>query len=497
MAKRKPAKSDQQRREMTAELLRRFSDADMERAVLGCLLDDDLRREGAPEYAPCYAAIFTFLRPEDFVLEMHRDVFEAAMALWRKGAAIDPVTVWGQLQEWAKTAALCDLPTAEKDCPSALGVPGLSYLCGLSSWVMTRGHALFYAEAVKRKAIERDYFGSMVDAQDEMIQGADTESIVGFIHDQSERLMTAHCAGKTVTAQTIQTAVDEIKARREAGESVTGVASGFPDLDEKTLGFQPGDLILLAARPSIGKSALAHNLCVKACPKGARVLVFSLEMSAAQWQQRILATVTGVAVNKLRTGHVNEFDLERLKNAANAIQTWAFEIDERPALAIQELMAAARKHRDLHRDLSLIVVDYLQLCKDPERVQFGETAVVTSISAHLKELARDLKIPVIALSQLNRTMERDENKTVPELKNLRQSGALEQDADLVLFLHRDKEREKQIGSEMARVLLRIGKHRNGALGDIELLYKGTETRFESMPRENYEPEYWGLKRRAK
>jgi replicative DNA helicase len=261
---------------------------------------------------------------------------------------------------------------------------------------------------------------------------------------------------------------------------VLGVRSGFADLDSLTTGFQKSDLIILAARPSVGKTSLALNIAEHAAVRDKRsVGIFSLEMSKEQLVQRLLSSVAGIDADRLRTGFLEEMDFTRLAPAMNALSEAQLYIDDTPSISTMELRTKARRLQ-AEAGLDLVVVDYLQLMqaasttKDANRVQ-----EVSEISRGLKGLARELSVPVIALSQLSRQPEM-RNEKEPRLSDLRESGAIEQDADLVLFLWREAERAGDAhAAEQEEIKLKLAKHRNGPTGEITLEFRKRQTRFVS------------------
>jgi replicative DNA helicase len=277
--------------------------------------------------------------------------------------------------------------------------------------------------------------------------------------------------------------LDYLHAHR--GE-IVGIPSGFPDLDQLTTGFQASDLIVLAARPSVGKTSLALNIAEHAAVReGKTVGVFSLEMSKEQLVLRLLSSVASIDSQRLRSGFLEEMDFARIAPAMNALSEAPVFIDDTPSISVMELRTKARRLQ-AERGLDLLIVDYLQLMqatsnnRDSNRVQ-----EVSEISRGLKSLARELKVPVIALSQLSRQPEMRESRE-PRLSDLRESGAIEQDADLVMFLWREKDKPGEDESADGEIInLRLAKHRNGPTGEVKLWFKKSQTRFVSYAAERY------------
>jgi replicative DNA helicase len=274
--------------------------------------------------------------------------------------------------------------------------------------------------------------------------------------------------------------MERIETLQRSGKAITGVPSGFQDLDEMTSGFQASELIIVAARPSMGKTAFCLNVATQAAVDGFGVAVFSLEMSKEALVQRMLCAEARVDSQAVRRGALRDPDFTRLARAAGILQSCPVWIDDSPALTLLEMRSKARRLK-VENDVRLIIVDYLQLMRSPE---YSENRVqeVSDISRSLKGLARELKIPVIALSQLSRASEQRGGERRPILSDLRDSGAIEQDADVVLFIHRPEmyQREDSEGNSnegMAEVI--VGKHRNGPTGLVNLYFHKQFTRFDN------------------
>ncbi len=405
------------------------------------------------------------ITPEDFYRDDHARIYSACLALYEKRRPIDLVTM---AEEFEKTGDLAE-------------VGGATYLASLANMVPTAAHIAGYAQIIKEKSTLRRLISSGTTI---VGLGYDQERDVVELLDEAERslfsISQAHHHDQFIPIKDILASsferIDEL--HREKGK-LRGVRSGFKDLDDLLSGFQPSDLILLAARPSIGKTSFALSIAENiAVNDKAPVGVFSLEMSRDQLVDRMLSSVSGVDGWKLRTGNLTEDDFPKIGNAMGMLSEAPLYIDDTPMLNVMELRAKARRLQMEH-GLSMIIIDYLQLLqgrsnsKDPNRVQ-----EVSDISRSLKGLARELNVPILALSQLSRAVESRPDKR-PMLSDLRESGSLEQDADVVMFLYRedyyDQDSDKK---NIVDILVR--KHRNGPIGQVELFFVKEQTRFRSI-----------------
>jgi replicative DNA helicase len=438
---------------------------DSEQAVLGSILID---RDAIIEVAD-------FLHPDDFYRQAHGRIFAAMLDLFEHREPIDVVTVAEALERAGELEA----------------VGGPSYLSQLGNDTPTAVHVAQYGRIVERKALLR-----------RLIQAAGRIAAIGYEDgpdiqeaiDRSEAELFAVSQRRSGDSFSplrtlLHNAYDRLDYLHAHRGEIIGIPSGFPDLDLLTTGFQASDLIVLAARPSVGKTSLALNIAEHASVReGKTVGVFSLEMSKEQLVLRLLSSVAAIDSQRLRSGFLEEMDFARIAPAMNALSEAPLFIDDTPAITTMELRTKARRLQ-AERGLDLLIVDYLQLMqattssRDANRVQ-----EVSEISRGLKSLARELKVPVLALSQLSRQPELRESAE-PRLSDLRESGAIEQDADLVLFLWREKgdrdksARESETDGEI--VNLRLAKHRNGPTGEIKLWFKKSQTRFVSYAAERY------------
>jgi len=434
-----------------------------EQSVLGAVLID---RETIIEIAE-------FLRPEDFYRQAHANVYRAMLELFERREPVDLVTV-------AETLERKD----ELD-----GIGGRAYLSTLSNQTPTAVHAVQYARIVERKAVLRNLIGAAgkiagIGYEDpaeiqEAIDRAESE-----LFQVSNRRITT---GFSELRELLHAAYDRLDYLHAHRGELNGVASGFVDLDQLTTGFQKSDLIIVAARPSVGKTSFALNIAEHAAVREKKTVgVFSLEMSKEQLVLRLLSSVANIDSSRLRSGFLEELDFARIAPAMNDLSEAPVYIDDTPNITSMELRTKARRLQ-AESGLDLVVVDYLQLMqatttnRDANRVQ-----EVSEISRGLKALARELSIPVIALSQLSRQPEM-RNTNEPRLSDLRESGAIEQDADLVVFLWREKEKADQEaeGVDGEVINVKLAKHRNGPTGDIQLWFKKSQTRFQSLAGQRY------------
>ncbi|NCC24220.1 MAG: replicative DNA helicase [Deltaproteobacteria bacterium] len=443
----------------SSDLLRRVppSDLEAEQAVLGGVF---LRNDA-------FNAVLERLVSEDFYSPAHRILFNAMTALYEKSQPMDIVTVADQLRH-----------REELD-----SVGGPRYLASLVESVPTAANIEFHADIVKEKAIRR----RMIDAGSHILTQCFDPSIpVTDLLDESEQRIfsISEASTKPVFASSRQL-VDEIfvqlSQRVDRKELVTGVPSGYHKFDEITAGFQASDLIIIAGRPGMGKTAFALNVALRAAiGVNTRTAIFSLEMSKEQLVQRMLCVWGKVDLKRLRTGFIDDQDWERLYQAGDCIASAPLYIDDTPALATMDLRSRCRKLK-AEKGLDMVVVDYLQLMRSSRRIDSREQEI-SDISRTLKALAKELNVPVVALSQLNRKVE-DRTSKRPMLSDLRESGAIEQDADLIVFLYREdayaRSEEGAPAPSAGKAEVIVGKQRNGPLGTVELVYLSQYTAFEN------------------
>jgi replicative DNA helicase len=427
-----------------------------EQSVLGALLID---RDAVIEVAD-------FLRPQDFYRQANARVYEAILELYERREPVDIVTVSEALER-----------------ASALeSVGGSAYLTSLINLTPTAVNAIHYGRIVERKAVLRNLIGA---AGKIAAIGYDDSADVSEAIDKAEQELFGVSerrvqSGFEALKSLLYSAYDRLDYLHQHKGEISGIRTGFADLDALTSGLQKSDLIVLAARPSIGKTSLALNFAEHAAVReGKTVGVFSLEMSKEQLVLRLLSSVANIDSQRLRTGFLEEMDFTRLAPAMSALAEAPVFIDDTPNISTMELRTKARRLQ-AESGLDLIVVDYLQLMqstvqsRDSNRVQ-----EVSEITRGLKALARELAVPVVALSQLSRQAEMRESKE-PRLSDLRESGSIEQDADLVMFLWREKERGGEDEDPEGEIInLRLAKHRNGPTGETKLYFRKRQTRFVS------------------
>lgn len=423
-----------------------------EQSLLGGILIDN---DGLPQ-------ALEVLRGDEFYRDAHRIIFSAIQDLFERNEPVDLVTI----------AALL----AEQNRLEAVG--GATYLASLANTVPSAANVSSYARIVNEKALLR----RLIQAANEITAsayggGKDVEAIL----DEAEaaifgitesRIRNSYFSLKEVIKKSIET----IERFQEYRDVVTGVPSQFADLDKLTAGFQRSDLVIIAARPSMGKTAFALNIARNAAVEGIPVGFFSLEMSKEQLAMRLLCSEARVDSHKIRTGFLSQQECAKLLAAAGALTDAPVYIDDTAYISPLELRAKARRMM-ADRGLGMVVVDYLQLMKGRENAERREQEI-SEISRSLKGLAKELNIPVIAISQLNRKVEERHDKR-PMLSDLRESGAIEQDADVIMFLYRDEVYNKGTADPgVAEVI--IGKQRNGPTGGVKLAYIGSYTRFENL-----------------
>ena len=401
------------------------------------------------------------LAEDDFYSPAHRIIYAAFLDLYRKNVPIDLVTVAEHLNHNGKLAE----------------VGGAVYLAELAQAEISAANASHYAAIVRDKAMQR----SLINAATEIIAASFEPGVeVGQLMDQSEQAVFN--VSQRLTTQSFKSSrelvtsiFDELARRVEHKALVTGVSTGYHKLNELTAGFQPSDLIIVAARPSMGKTAFALNVAMRAaCDHNVPTLIFSLEMSMSQLIQRMLCARKHVDLSKVRRGFLDDSDWERLYAAAEDLSAAPIYIDDTAAMSIMEMRARSRR-LCMDKDVGLIVVDYLQLMRASRRIDSREQEI-SEISRGLKALAKELNVPVVSLSQLNRKVEERGDKK-PVLSDLRESGAIEQDADLILFLYRDDVYNKNSQRKNTAEVI-IGKQRNGPLGEVTLSFLPSSTAFE-------------------
>ena len=428
-----------------------------EQAVLGGLML-------APE---AYDTVADSLAERDFYRRDHQLIFRAIRELAEKNKPFDAVT----LGEWFES-----IGEAEQ-------VAGGAYLIELASTTPSAANIKAYAEIVRDKAILRQLIEVGTNIVNDGFQpdGRESSEILSTAEQQVFAIAEAGAKGRTdFTAinTALSEAFDVLQTRYANGGSVTGLPTGYTEFDEMTAGLQPTDLLILAARPSMGKTTLALNMAEYAAMKSKQpVAIFSMEMSASQLALRLISSVGRINATRLRTGQLEDEDWSRVTSAIRMLREAKIFIDDTPALSPEALRSKARRLKREH-DLGLIVIDYLQLMAVPGN-QENRATEISEISRSLKGLAKELNVPVIALSQLNRSLETRTDKR-PVMADLRESGAIEQDADVIVFIYRDEYYNKENSPDKGLAEVIIGKQRNGPTGSIKLKFFGEYTRFDNL-----------------
>lgn len=437
-------------------------DIEMERALLGALL---LNPSAIYE-------IVDIVGIDSFYSPKHRTVFDAMITLHSKGEPIDVVTVSGKLKERKQ---LTD-------------VGGAAYLSELAGAAASPGSARHYAQSVQTKFVLR----SLIDAAAKIGElGFQEDRDIEQILDEAQS--TIFQVSNSPMLQSFSAIKDELAEAWERLESlqkhhgtIRGVPTGFPQLDNLLAGLQKSDLIILAARPSMGKTSLALDIARQTATKHkTSVGIFSLEMSSQQLVDRMLAAQAGVNSWRLRTGKISSDDeYDRLQTGLAELSEAPIYIDDKPGMTVLSMRSVARRLK-MERDLGLVIIDYLQLIT-PSNFKASDSIVqqVTEISRALKAMARELDVPVLALSQLSRAVEQRRGR--PRLSDLRDSGSIEQDADVVMFIHREDKMNSDMGAEKTNVAeILIEKHRNGPVGKIDLRFDEDKTTFLSIEKSDF------------
>lgn len=421
---------------------------DAEQGLIGGLLLDSRRFD---EVADIVAA-------NDFQRREHRLAFRTIAALCHEGAAADLLTVSERLEKSGEIEA----------------AGGLAYLGSLANNTPSAANVTSYARLVADAAQER----RLLAVAGDIVELAKADAPVQEKIDRAQALLSGIAetrlgTGPVFARDIVSAALDEIDRRSKTGLGLVGVSTGFLDLDRMTCGLQAGDLILIAGRPSTGKTTISMNIAEHVAAGGSTVAVFSLEMGSEQLVLRSLASVGRIDFQRLRLGSLDDAEWPRLTEAAAQIARMPLLVDSSPAITAVEIRARARRIKREH-GLALVVVDYLQLMRGE-----GETRAleVARISASLKALAKELEVPVIALSQLNRAVESRHNRR-PQMSDLRDSGSLEQDADLILLLYRDDLYDDDSPAKGTAEVI-IGKQRNGPVGSVRLGFHGARCCFEN------------------
>jgi replicative DNA helicase len=429
---------------------------DLEEAVLGAIM---LEKDAV-------LSVLDILRPESFYKDIHNKIYAAILELSMNEKAIDILTVTEELKK--------------KNLLEEVGGP--LYITQLTSKVASAAHLEFHARIIQQKYIQRELIRVSSDIQK---KAYDETMDVDDLLDQAERNLFDIAEGniKKETAKInvlIKDAINQIEEASKREDHLSGVPSGFTKLDRFTSGWQKSDLIIIAARPSMGKTALALSMARNIAVDHKRpIAIFSLEMSSIQLVNRLIVSETELPSDRIRNGRLEEYEWKQLDVKIKSLVEAPIFIDDTPAISIFELRAKCRRLKVQHQ-IEAVFVDYLQLMSGPADKGSREQEV-SNISRSLKAIAKELDIPIIALSQLNRSVELRSGNKRPQLSDLRESGAIEQDADLVIFIHRPEKYdiyEDEQGNSLVGVAeVILAKHRNGPIGDVQLKFKNESAKF--------------------
>lgn len=426
-----------------------------ERAVVAAMIEDISSIETASE----------ILVKEDFFHTSYGLIFEAIRTLYEEGSPIDPVTIIDRLKSMSAPPEICEP----------------AFLVNLAGELVTTVNTDRHAKIIKERSLLRQIIKMNQSIENDCFAADQpVETIMDHIESDFLKLLQNRGISDFVPiSQVVMNALDRISEASKNQGGITGISTGFADLDEQTAGMQPSDLVLIAARPSMGKTAFALNIAENVVIKeDMSVAIFSLEMSKEQLVNRLFALESKIDASRLRTGDLNADQWNELINGASMIGKSKLIIDDTPAISVSELRSKCRKYKQ-ENDLKMIMIDYLQLMTSSGRTESRQQEI-SDISRSLKSLARELNVPVIALSQLNRGVEQRDDKR-PMLSDLRDSGAIEQDADVVMFLYRDDYYNKENSQEKNIAEVIIAKQRNGPVGTIKLAWLPEYTMFKDRP----------------
>jgi len=427
-----------------------------ERSILGAILLDNLAYNQAAEH----------LKPEDFLLDSHRRIYSRMMDLAESSRAIDHLTLAEELQRHAEFEP----------------IGGYAYLSGLLDGVPDRPSIEHYIKIVRDKAMLRGIISISTAAIARASDQSDlAEDVLNDTEAQIFQLSEKRIGrGFMGVQEIVRESFGSIDALLQRGQRITGLATHFEELDSITCGLQRSDLVIVAARPSMGKTAFAMNIAENAAIEdGKTVAVFSLEMSKEALLQRMLCSVAKVDSHRFRTGSLWQDDTRKVQRAMEKLAQAPIYIDDTPGIAVGEMRAKARRLKQSKGALDLIVVDYLQLMSGGGKRYENRTQEVSAISRGLKALAKELAVPVVALSQLSRAPESRGGDHRPQLSDLRESGSIEQDADIVMFIFREEVYKQDDPDLEGKAELIIGKQRNGPIGRVNLAFLKNFTCFGS------------------
>lgn len=427
-----------------------------ERAVIGGLFIDGTRFDGVSE----------IINENDFVIAPHKIIYTGMREMVERGERIDPVLVAEHLERQGQLEQ----------------VGGMPYLGQILDSTASAANVVSYAKVVREYSLRRRIAGLGAKMSTDAVapKGQESAALLDAAEAELRELQSAVIDGAyepSSMRDLLIKNIDKIDTLFSNDGEITGLSTGYNDLDTYTTGLQPGDLVIVAGRPSMGKTSFAMGITENAAVRNRiPVAVFSMEMPAEQLSMRMLSSVGRIDFQRLRTGKLGDDDWPRLTSAVSLMSEASIHIDDRPALTPSALRASAKRMLQEH-NIGLVVIDYLQLMQS-DRPRHNRTEEITEISRMLKALAKELNVPVIALSQLNRELEKRPNKR-PVMSDLRESGGIEQDADVILFVYRD-EVYKEDSPDKGTAEIIIGKQRNGPIGVVRLVFLGQYTRFENF-----------------
>lgn len=434
---------------------------DAEQSVLGGLmLNND-----------AWFDLVEIVKGTDFYRTQHQIIFEAMMDLANADEPLDAVTVSERLRSQGLLEKAGDV----------------TYLAELAESTPGPGNVLAYAKIVRERSVMRQLIGAANKIADAAFSpdGRDSAALVELAEKVVFEIAEnrSNEGGPEKIAPLLSKAVEKVEFLYNTKGAITGLATGFTEIDKKTTGLQSSDLVILAARPSMGKTALAINIAEHAVMSGKKVLVFSMEMPAEQIVMRILSSLGRIDQTRLRTGELQDDDWTRFTGAVSQLRDKQLYIDDTPALTPGDIRARSRRVAREAGGIDMIVVDYLQLMRTADKAE-SRAGEISEISRSLKALAKEMRCPVLALSQLNRSLESRPDKR-PMMSDLRESGAIEQDADVILFIYRDEVYNEDTEDKGIAEII-IGKQRNGPIGKVRLSFIGNLTKFENLAPEIYD-----------
>lgn len=408
------------------------------------------------------------LRAEDFYRPAHQSIFEAVLALFDGDQAIDAITVSDWLRRNGALERVGGIATLNDLMDSVPATSNIGYYVDIVDETAARRRLMRAGSEVGQLAMRSE------DPIDEILNAAEAE-----VFKVADRRVGE---GLSRLGPMLQDTLEKIEELGTRGGDITGVPTGFKDLDKKLAGLHPANLVVIAARPSMGKSSLAINIAQHVAEQGKPVALFTLEMSREEVVQRILSSMASVDSHRLRTGQLTPEMWQRIARESSRLYEMPFFVDDSADLTVTSIRAKCRRLKRKHKEIGLVVVDYMQLMQGPTRSD-NRQQEIAEISRSLKNLARELEVPVIALSQLNRQLEQRENKR-PRLGDLRESGAIEQDADIVLFIYRDEAYDDRNPETRGLAEVNIAKHRAGGTGTVMMTFAAEFTRFRNFTRED-------------